>query len=634
MSFISGHSRTHRGTRRALLLSFSIVFVVSATWWGSYAYKTRAISALTVGNTSEWSDNVPSDADLFTLISSKADHKNFYELSNYDQMLYKRIFDAQNQGAWAQANTLMRRVHNPVLMGHVLFDRYIRADDYKATYPELRAWMKSYGDHPDAYKVYQLAQKRRNNDPAELPAPQIAKKLFGSLELSWFKAEEKAQNVYKPKHRDQAQVRNLMAQIKQRLANDKVTSAYSLLGQSKISHMLTNIEYDALLGEIAAGYYYNGKYDVALKTAQQATKRSDKAVPVAHWIGGLAAWQQGDFNASAKHFEAISNSHSRNPWMLSAAAFWAARANLKLGRRDEGNDWLHEAASYPRTFYGLVALAKLGEDTTDDFSWDEPPLTDNLLGALKKDAAAQRALALLDIGQNALAEAEFRQVHPNGNKRLEKALVAAAGHFKLSSLALSLGNAINKSDGHLYDVALYPVVPWKGDETTGVDSALINALIRQESKFDANAQNGRSGAKGLMQLMPRTAKFMSDASFHAKDMHKPEVNVALGQRYVRYLLDMEQINGNMIYLAAAYNAGPGNLARWKKTIAYNDDPFLFIESLPLSETRAFIERVLTNYWVYRERFGQETPTLTSLGNGEWPVYKPDADAIKMAAYKF
>lgn len=573
-----------------------------------------------------------SGVDLLAFVGLNGDKSRLYELSTFDRNLYKQIFAAQDNGDWRQANALIKRLHDRILLGHVLYDRYINSADYKASYEELRDWMVHYNDHPNAFRVYQLAQKRRNNAPEALPAPQIAKKLFGTLELAWLMKNAPAvDNAQKPagKKRNSAQIRDLVQTIKARLSQDRVTSAYNLLGSSPVSKTLTAYEYDSLLSEIASAYYYNQKYDSALKLANQAIRRSKNAVPTAHWIAGLSSWQKGEYAAAAKYFEAVNQSHSRNPWMLSAGAFWAARAYNKLGKHDLGDDWLREAASYSRTFYGFVAQARLGSE--QHFSWNEPELTAPLLASLRDTVSGRRALALLDAGETTLAQQELLQTHPNGNQRLAKALVAVAHHFKLPALAMRLGNAINQPDGNLYDVALYPVVPWKGDLATGVDPALINALIRQESKFEYDASNRRSGATGLMQLMPRTAEFVSDNSFNAKDLHNPEVNVALGQRYVRYLLGMQHINGNMLYMVAAYNAGPGTLSRWLKNVPFNDDPFLFIESLPWSETRGYIARVMTNYWVYTQRFSQDTSSLASLSKENWPHYTEQSDIVRLAS---
>jgi soluble lytic murein transglycosylase-like protein len=578
-----------------------------------------------------WNDNTTlGNVDLFALINS---NKNMYALSTYDTGLYRRIFVVQQQGDYSQANALIKRLHDKSLVGHVLYDRYMNSADYKANYAELRDWMANYGDQPDAYKIYQLAQKRRNNDPAELPAPQIAKKLLGSLEFTWLNNEAEAiKAAYKPNKRTDNQVHQLMNDVKHDLGDDHVTTAFDRLGKSKAAKMLTNIEYDSLLSKIAAGYFYNGKYDTSYKLSNQAAARSNQSVPYAHWIAGLSAWKNDDFQSAAKHFKAVISAHNRNPWMLSAAAFWAARSYAQMGDANTSDDWMHEAASYPRTFYGLIAQQKLG-NTDAKFSWEAPELTGTLIDTLQSMPAGKRALGLMDIGQPTLAATELEQINPNGNKRIEKALIAAAYQFKMSDLAMRLGNAFNQDDGKLYDVALYPMVPWKGDASTGVNSALVNALIRQESKFSSTAQNGRTGAKGLMQLMPETAKFVSDKSYSANDLHKPEVNIVLGQRYIRHLLSLPQVQNNLIYLAAAYNAGPTNLAHWQKDMDEKDDPFMFVESIPLSETRAFVERVLTNYWIYNAQLKQETGTLESLGNGNWPLYstKPKATGLLLTA---
>jgi soluble lytic murein transglycosylase len=614
-------------------------------------FVTLASIVLYMGANWDQSDNIPNNNtasyQLAATITREADlqginllaltglseaKKPAYALSSVDRIIYGRIFQAQAVGDWPQANALIKRVHDPVLLGHVLYSRYMQPE-YQATYAELRDWMIKYSDHPQAYKIYQMAQSRRDNDPASLPAPQMAKKLFGSLELNWFTKKEAEDQKASPQplQRDEQKISELLNDVKDDLANSQVTDAYNLLGSSKTTRMLSAVEYDSTLSDIAAGYYYNNKYDSALRLAKQAIKRSDKAVPVAYWIAGLSSWQKGDYKSAAVNFKGISDSQSRNPWMLSAGAFWTARAYHKIGDVKQSDTWLKEAASYPRTFYGQIAKAKLGRN--EPFSWKAPELDKGLITAMQNVPAGHRALALLDIGQNNLAQEELMQVHPNGDPTLEKAMIATAHQFKLPALAMRLGNSINQPDGKLYDIALYPMVPWKGDVSVNVDPALINALIRQESQFDNNANNP-SGAKGLMQLMPSTAQLVSDNNFNAKDLHNPEVNVALGQRYVRYLSNLPQVKGNLVYLVAAYNAGPRNLKDWQGNIAYKNDPFLFIESLPYSETRGFIERVMTNYWIYGQRLSQETASLNALQNEKWPVYSMPEDGIKTASLDF
>src|SRR3546814_15315059 len=119
--------------------------------------------------------------------------------------------------------------------------------------------------------------------------------------------------------------------------------------------------------------------------------------------------------------------------------------------------------------------------------------------------------------------------------------------------------------------------------------------MRQESAFNARAMSP-VGAAGLMQLMPNTAGAVAgDRSLRSKrSRHKlfaPEYNIDLGQRYLQTLLKMPMVNGNLMSLAASYNAGPGNLQKWlRANPALSPDPLLFIETIPPRQTRVFFHR--------------------------------------------
>jgi len=156
-----------------------------------------------------------------------------------------------------------------------------------------------------------------------------------------------------------------------------------------------------------------------------------------------------------------------------------------------------------------------------------------------------------------------------------------------------------------------------------VDPALVFALIRQESKFNPTAKSW-AGARGLMQLMPRTASFVAnDRKYRVSKtpfLFEPGLNMSLGQRYIEILRDDNKINGDLISMVAAWNGGPGNLNKWRRNMKYMDDPLMFIETIPSRETRVFVERVFANLWIYRDRLGQPAPSLDDLARGEWPAY--------------
>ncbi|GEQ98796.1 hypothetical protein JCM17844_24330 [Iodidimonas gelatinilytica] len=127
-----------------------------------------------------------------------------------------------------------------------------------------------------------------------------------------------------------------------------------------------------------------------------------------------------------------------------------------------------------------------------------------------------------------------------------------------------------------------------------------------------------------MQVMPETASYLTgDSSLKWKRsrLYDPDFNMALGQRYIEHLADLSVVEGNLFMLAAAYNAGPGNLSRWRRKTDYRNDPLLFIESLPAQQTRNFIGNVISNLWLYRMQMGQPTPSLDAVASNAWPVYE-------------
>ena len=149
------------------------------------------------------------------------------------------------------------------------------------------------------------------------------------------------------------------------------------------------------------------------------------------------------------------------------------------------------------------------------------------------------------------------------------------------------------------------------------------AFIRQESAFNERAYS-KAGARGLMQLMPKTASFVAGQRGLSRNkkykLFNPKLNISLGQRYIALLSNDKSIPNDLFRLATAYNAGPGNLRNWQAKVNYNDDPLMYIESIPSRETRLFIERVMTNLWLYRNRLGQRTPSLDDVAEGIWPKY--------------
>jgi soluble lytic murein transglycosylase-like protein len=204
----------------------------------------------------------------------------------------------------------------------------------------------------------------------------------------------------------------------------------------------------------------------------------------------------------------------------------------------------------------------------------------------------------------------------------------------MPALAMQLASLVSPS-GQGYGAAFYPVPPWQPRQGFRIDPALLYALARHESRFDPEAVSVR-GARGLMQIMPATAEGMEGRGAAASRpaargrLFDPAYNLELGQKYVRHLAERPQIGDNLMLLLAAYNGGPGNVAKWKRAGGARD-PLLFMETIPVRETRNYIARVLPHYWAYRLRLGAPPASLRQMAEGQWPRFVlPDDGALRQA----
>ena len=318
--------------------------------------------------------------------------------------------------------------------------------------------------------------------------------------------------------------------------------------------------------------------------------------------------------------------------MRSAAAFWTARAAVRARRPELYTPWMVQAAQESRTFYGLVARRSLGLPA--NFAWEAELTADADTAPVAETAGGWRALALLQIGQAARAEAELRQLWSQARNHpgLVRAMLGVATAANLTGLSSQLAAASQSVDGRPRDFARYPLPRLQPQGGFRVDPALLYAMALQESRFQADAVSP-AGARGLMQIMPATASHITgDASFRAgavQRLNEPGFSLELGQRYLHHLARHDGVEDNLIRLVAAYNAGPGNLLKWLPAHGHRDDPFLFIEAIPLDETRAYVQRVLAYSWIYASRLGLPSRSLDQIAAGEFPRFAGPEEVTAM-----
>lgn len=548
-------------------------------------------------------------------------------LSKADAERYTRIFKSQEAGDWHAADHEIGQLEDRVLMGHVMAQRYLHPTHYRSKYRELKAWLKSYADHPQARRIYKLAMRRKPKSAASPHRPVLPSQPGAT------KARPAPSAGYvSPRNRSKAQRRkliNLIAHIRRHVLRNQAAGAAKHLTRKDFAKLADNVEFDTVQAEVAHAFFIKGDDRKAIDLAVASAERSGRQVPRAHWVAGLAYYRVGELIAARRHFEALAAIKKAPDSMIAAGAFWAARVNLLTRRPGNVSRLLRIAAAYPRSFHGLLANRVLG--TKPDLRWELPALTERDIDLVLRIPAAVRALALVQADRPAEVESELRRLDAAGSPALGKAMLALAIRLDLPTVQISVGRRLAQSSGHIHDAAMYPILQWEPRGGYTVDRALIYAFIRQESQFNARAKS-RVGARGLMQLMPRTASFIArDRRYRSSRrnmLYEPEINVQLGQKYILHLL--ERVEGNMMYLVAAYNGGPGNLERWRRRSKFNNDPLLFVESLPSRETRAFLQHVLTNLWIYRVRLGQDAPSLDAIAAGDWPSYVPQ-DTVAVTA---
>jgi soluble lytic murein transglycosylase-like protein len=289
-----------------------------------------------------------------------------------------------------------------------------------------------------------------------------------------------------------------------------------------------------------------------------------------------------------------------------------------------------QAAQEPRTFYGLIARRVLG--LAPGFAWEREIAGEAEGVALAETAAGWRALALLQIGQKDRAEGELRRLWPvaQNNPSLQRAMLSVARTAAMTDLTAQVAALAQTSDGRPRDYDRFPMPPLKPSGGFSVDPALLYALALQESRFDARAVSP-AGARGMMQIMPSTAAFIAgDPSLRGAGvgrLNDPAFSLEMAQRYLHHLVSTDTVGGDLIKMLAAYNNGPGNVARWSPAASYRGDPFMFIEAIPVGETRAYVQRVLAYSWIYASRLGLPAPSLDSLASGAFPRFNPGSTTV-------
>jgi soluble lytic murein transglycosylase len=340
---------------------------------------------------------------------------------------------------------------------------------------------------------------------------------------------------------------------------------------------------------------------------EHSAQKSEARIEAEFHAGWIALRFLNDTEAAARHF-AIAAIVAETPMSVARIAYWQGRAAEAASKPSEAAAFYRKAANHSTTFYGQLARARLGLNTS--LVRAEPqPAEGN-----QRDEVVRTIELLYAIGEKETALPLIAE----SAQRLEgtdqmAALARVVAKQRDASVSLLFGKLASQRGMALDDLA-YPIYGIPGYQPLGNSAArsVVYAIARQESAFHSRAQSS-AGAKGLMQMIAstarRTASHMGVGFNERRLLDDPSFNAQLGAAHLGELLAEQR--GSYVLTFAAYNAGGKRVKEWID--AYGDprradvDPIDWVERIPFSETRNYVQRVMENVTVYRARFQEAGP---------------------------
>lgn len=355
-----------------------------------------------------------------------------------------------------------------------------------------------------------------------------------------------------------------------------------------------------------------GKYDAAYRiAAAHGQVPGGVAFAEGEWLAGWIALRYLNRSKQAlAHFEAL-HQNVRYPVSRARAAYWAGRASDAAGDAENAGRWYGIAAHLPNTYYGQLAHVATKPGMQLQLPRDPLPNTEDR-AAFESRELVRVVRALAQVNDRSRVRRFLQHLSDRAQAEVEHAQIATlAAGAGLPNMSVRAAKGAMR-DGHDLFEQGYPVLTL---QPKSVEPALVHAVARQESEFDPKAVS-RANARGLMQLLPSTAKQVARSKrmrFSKNRLFDPDYNVTLGSAYLGHLL--EEFDGSYILALAAYNAGPTRAKRWMRANGTpgrdHVDPIDWVELIPISETRNYVQRVLENLQIYRARLA-EAPVAIAL----------------------
>ncbi|MCR9180889.1 MAG: lytic transglycosylase domain-containing protein [Erythrobacteraceae bacterium] len=527
---------------------------------------------------------------------------------------YRQLFAAIDAEQWSVVENLLAARPDGVLTQMARAEYYTHANSPKVSAEQIATWFNAGVDLPQAEQLARLGAKRGVEYLPALPSGQ------------GFARQPSAPKRILPRTvNDGTMPAATASAILAAIKGDDPVEAQRLLAEADM--FLSSDARAEWRQRVAWSHYIENNDNAALELARTVAEGTGEWVAEGAWVEGLAAWRQGYCSLAGEAF-ARTAARASNVELAAAGHYWAHRSLVRCREPGQAQAHLSAAAKMAETLYGMLAADQLGIELPGHAP--PPAFGNGDWEQLSQRGNIRVAVALTEINRPALADEVLRH---------EARIGAASQYDALARLARELGlpatqlwMAHNAPYGTRSDPSLrFPVARWQPVGGWQVDPSLAFAHALQESNFRANAVSP-ANARGLMQIMPDTARDHSGrlslgASY--ADLNDPQVNLAYGQRHLEMLRDHPATGGALPKVMAAYNAGLTPVGRWNSEINDQNDPLLWMESIPYWETRGYVAIVMRNYWMYERTAGAESPSRRALAQGRWPEF-PRPAAMRSA----
>ncbi len=526
-------------------------------------------------------------------------------LSTSDRQYYADLFRAIDAERWGDVESLLSQRADGPLHAVAKAEYYLHANSPRVELPAIQAWLAEGTYLPQAERMGALGMKRGMMSAPYLPREQ------GFVRQSY------ASKRLRPRPVDDgtmpSSIRNA---INDRIKNDDPDGARQLL--DGVDASLSTAARAEWRQKVAWSYYIENNDPAAMAMARTVAEGTGAWVAEGDWVHGLAAWRLGDCQTAANAFRSAA-AGAINVELAAAAHYWASRALVRCRQPESAAEHLRGAALMDETLYGMLAREALGQALPE--GGVTPDLDAADWQALRGNANVRATVALAEIGRDDLADEILRHQARIGDPAQYQALSRLARELGLPGTQLWMAH--NAPSGAQREPALrFPTPRWKPIDGWKVDPALAYAHTLQESNFRAKVVSP-AGARGLMQIMPAAARDHAGklgVRGTASDLSDPEINLAFGQSHLEMLRDSGATQGKLPKIMAAYNAGLSPISRWNSEIRDQNDPLLYMESIPYWETRGYVAIVMRNYWMYERQAATRSPTRTALAQGQWPAF--------------